>query len=163
MANLDGSDIVHGERLLAQRPLGWKLACSVWVLVVGVGFVFFSVLGWALGAVVSRSRRMWSLTLMWFALYIVAIVAIESRSDDSDAGVVVFIAIWIGSVAHAAYLSRGVLRSRAVAQAKTAGWRESPDPTPSVPHTPPAPPQPDMPTIPLPDGVSPQRRDLRDS
>lgn len=163
MAHLDSTDIVLGERLLAQRSLGWKLACSLWVLVVGVGFVFFSVLGWALGAVVSRSRRMWSLTLLWFALYIVAIVAIESRSDDSDAGVVVFIAIWMGSVAHAAYLSRGVLRSRTVAQARAAGWRGSPEPAASVPQTPPAPPQPDLPTIPLPDGVSAQRRDLRDS
>lgn len=38
------TEIEHGERLLAQRPLGWKLAVSVWVLVVGLGFVFFSLL-----------------------------------------------------------------------------------------------------------------------
>lgn len=163
MAILEGTDIVQGERLLAQRSFGWKLACSVWVLIVGVGFVFFSVLGWAIGAALSGSRRMWNFTGMWFALYIVAIVAIQNWSDDSDFGVVVFIAIWIGSVAHAAYLSRSVLRARAVAQARRSGWRATPDQTASGPEMPPAPPQPDMPTIPLPDGVSPQRRDLRDS
>ena len=92
MTNLDGTDLYFGERLLAQRSLGWKLACSVWVLIVGVGFVFFSVLGWAIGAALSGSRRMWNFTGMWFALYIVAIVAIKSRSDDSDAGVVVELA-----------------------------------------------------------------------
>src|SRR5699024_12089264 len=99
-------------RVLAQRYVGWKLACSVWVLIVGVGFVFFSVLGWAIGAALSGSRRMWNFTGMWFALYIVAIVAIENWSDDSDLGVVVFIAIWIGSGGIASLLSRSALPSR---------------------------------------------------
>lgn len=163
MANLDGTDIVHGERLLAQRSLGWKLACSAWVLMVGVGFVMFSVLGWVLGAVLSRSKKMWLFTVMWGGLYAVAAFAMERWTDTSDLGFLVFIAIWIGSVAHAAYLARGVLRARAVAQARDRGWRATPDPISSAPQPPPAPPQPDMPTIPLPDGVSPRRRDLRDS
>lgn len=162
MANLDGTDIVHGERLLAQRSLGWKLACSAWVLMVGVGFVMFSVLGWVLGAVLSRSKKMWLFTVMWGALYAVAAFAMERWTDTSDLGILIFIAIWIGSIGHAAYLSRGVLRARAVALATDQGWREATGET-SSPQPPPAPPQPDLPTIPLPDGVSPRRRDLRDS
>lgn len=159
MANLDGTDIVHGERLLAQRSLGWKLVCSSWLLMVAVGFVMFSVLGWALGAVLSRSRRMWIYTGAWFALYVLAMVAMELWNDTSDVGVVLFIAIWIGSIAHAAYLSRGVLRARAVALAKDHGWQATE--VAALPAQP-APPQPEMPTIPLPDGVSRQGRDLRD-
>lgn len=160
MANLDGTDIVQGERLLARRSLGWKLACSTWVLIVGLGFVFFSVLGWALGAVLSRTRTMWIYTGIWFALYLLALFAMEPWADDSDLGILIFIAIWIGSVAHAAYLSRGVLRARAVALAKDQGWRATQQQTPPAPQTPP---QPEMPTIPLPDGVRSQRRDVRDS
>jgi thiol:disulfide interchange protein len=167
VANLDGTDIAQGERLLAQRSGGWKLACSIWVLMVGVGFVFFSVLGWIVGSLLSRSRKMWIYTVVWGALFAFALLAMERWDDtDSDLGVVIFIAIWMGSVAHAAYLSRGVLRARAVAQAKDQGWQPSYELTSSqaaTPATPPAPPQPDMPTIPLPDGVSPQQRGLRDS
>lgn len=163
VGNLDGTDIAHGERLLAQRSGVWKLAVSLWVVVVGAGFVFFSVFGWALGALIARSRRMWGLTGLWFALYVVAIVAIETWSDGTDLGVLVFIVIWISSVAHAAYLSRAVLRARAVASARAAGWRPPERPATGTPQAPPAPPQPEMPTIPLPDGVAPQRRDLRDS
>ena len=159
MANLDGTDIVHGERLLAQRSLGWKLACSLWVLVVGFGFVLLSVLGWAAGAVLSRSRKMWVWTGVWFALYLVAMAAMEQLPQNP--GVLIFVIIWIGSVAHAAYLSRGVLRARAVALARDQGWRAIPEPAQT--NRPPQPPQPDMPTIPLPDGVRRQRGDLRDS
>lgn len=163
VVNLDGTDIAHGERLLAQRSTGWKLACSLWVVIVGLGFVIFSVLGWAVGAVLSRSKKMWALTLMWLVLYGFAIFAMERwNNDNTDAGVWVFIAIWISSVAHAAYLSRGVLRARAVAVARDRGWQVGPADA-GQPEQPPAPPQPDMPTIPMPEGVSRQRGDLRDS
>ncbi|QFG68519.1 hypothetical protein [Ornithinimicrobium pratense] len=160
MANLDGTDIVHGERLLAQRSVGWKLVCSAWVLMVGVGFVFFSVLGWIWGAMLSRSRTMWHFTLMWGVLYGFAAYAMERLNDGTDLGVVIFLVIWMGSIAHAAYLSRGVLRARAVALAKDQGWRATAAQTAAP--VPPPPPQPQMPTIPLPDGVRSQREDLRD-
>jgi hypothetical protein len=157
VADLDGTGIVEGERLLAQRPVGWKLACSLWVVVVGIGFVMFSVLGWALGAVLSRSRKMWVWTLVWAVLYGFAGFAMERMNEGSDVGVTIFIGIWVASIAHAAYLSRGVLRARAVALARDRDWR-------AAAVTPPAqqPPQPDLPTIPLPEGVSRQRGDLRD-
>lgn len=146
-------EIEHGERLLAQRPLGWKLAISTWVLLVGVGFVFFSLLGWALGAVLSRSRRMWMWTLLWAVVYGVALF-ISLPDDRSDAELWVFIAAWIGSTAHAAALARGVLRSRAVALAKDAAWQ---------PGAPAQPAQPVMPTIPMPDGMPQHRGDVRDT
>ncbi|WP_131104704.1 hypothetical protein [Ornithinimicrobium sufpigmenti] len=164
MTNLDGTDIYFGERLLAQRSVLWKLLCSSWVLLVGVGFVLLSTLGWVLGAVLSRSKKMWVFTVMWGVLYGFATYAMEYLNDGTDLGVVIFLVIWVGSIAHAAYLSRSVLRARAVALSRDQGWRNAAAETAetSRPATPPAPPQPEMPTIPLPDGVSPQRRNLRD-
>lgn len=150
-----GAGSEHGDRLLAQRSLTWKLACSAWVLLVAVGFVMFSILGWAWGAVLSRSKRMWLWTLMWGVLYAVAVLAIDV-GDDGDIGVVLFIAVWMGSIGHAAYLGRGVLRTRAMALATDQGWRESTAGT-TVP-TPTG-----MSTIPMPDGVARMPRDLRDS
>lgn len=162
----DPDDIVLGERLLAQRSLGWKLACSAWVLLVALGFGLLSVGGWAIGAALARSRRMWVVTGVWWTLYMLGVYAMENWTDGTDLGYVVFIAVWVGGVAHAAYLSRGVLRARAVAQARRAGTGLAPEPHTSAPPSstphPAAPQQPDLPTIPLPDGVAPQRRDLRD-
>ncbi|MFK5583236.1 MULTISPECIES: hypothetical protein [unclassified Serinicoccus] len=146
----------QGDRLLAQRSLFWKLACSVWVLLVAVGFVMFSVLGWALGAVLSRSKKMWWWTLVWGVLYVIAAVAMGFEGDASDADFIVFLTIWVGSTGHAAYLARGVLRTRAVALAKDQAWR-----TPTAGS--PGPGSASMPTIPLPDGVPRLRGDLRDS
>lgn len=145
--------VVHGERLLAQRSLAWKLATSSWVLLVAAGFVMFSVLGWALGAALSRSRKMWLWTLLWGVLYAAAAVAMELEGAAEDLGVLFFILVWVTSIAHAAYLARGVLRTRAVALAGDRGWEPAAAPT--------APPS--MPTIPLPDGVPQLRDDLRDS
>lgn len=147
------TEIEHGERLLAQRPLGWKLAVSVWVLVVGLGFVFFSLLGWALGAALSRSRRMWIWTLVWGVIYALALF-IALPDDRSDAQLWAFIVAWVAGTAHAAALARGVLRSRAVALAKDAGWQ---------PVAPAQPAQPFMPTIPMPDGVPQHRGNVQDS
>lgn len=153
----DAAGIEQGERLLAQQSLWWKCVCSAWVLLVAVGFVMFSVLGWAWGALLSRSRRMWLWTLMWGVLYGVAALAMELDGAFEDAGVIVFLVIWVGSIAHAASLSRGVLRARAVALARDRGWRDVPDGPPAQPSGP------TMPTIPLPDGVRHLSDDLRDA
>lgn len=153
------TDIIHGERLLAQRSLGWKLALSTWVLLVGAGFVFLSLLGWVIGAALSRSRRMWVWTAVWGVLYAAALYTSfpDERRDD---WIWFFIVVWVAGTAHAAALARGVLRSRAVALAWDAGWR----PTATDAHAqPPEPPQPAMPTIPMPDGVRQHHGEVSDT
>lgn len=151
----------HGDRLLAQRPLWWKLLNSIWILVVPAGFVFFSVLGWALGAVLARKKDMWLLTLGWGVAYAAALTFFGLIKDRSDMSIVPFLIAWIGSTVHAVYLGREVLRWRAVALEKDAGWRSQG----ALPHTPPPPPPPQgfMPTIPMPDGVPQHRGNVTDS
>ena len=147
-------EIEHGNQLLAQRPLAWKLGVSLWIVVVAAGFVFFSVLGWALGALLSRRKGMWLLTLGWGIAYAAALVFFELTEDVTDLAILPFIIVWVGSVAHALYLSRSVLRWRALALAGDTGWQ---------PTAPVQPAQPFMPTIPMPDGMPQHRGDVQDS
>lgn len=145
---------MEADRLLAQRSTGWKVGTSVWVALVGLGFVFFSVLGWITGAVLSRAKQMWAWTAMWMVLYAVAIAV----PTEESWGLAIFILVWLGSTAHAAYLARGVLRTRVLALARDASWRQpgtSVSPPTFSPHEPP------MAQIPLP-GVRPQPHNTQD-
>ena len=115
----------------------------------------FSIVGWIIGAVLSRSQRMWAWTAMWGGLYVIAYLAMEASQDGLDYLFGLFMLIWLGSLGHAAYLARGVLRMRATKLAQADRW--------SATATPPVtPPRPDMPTIPLPENVPPQRGHLQD-
>ncbi|MGO0578044.1 hypothetical protein [Ornithinimicrobium panacihumi] len=150
-------EIEHGNRLLAQRPVWWKLLVSSWIVLVAAGFVMFSVLGWALGAVLARRKGMWLLTLGWGLAYAAAVIFFELTQDVTDLAILPFLIAWVGSVAHAIFMSRSVLRWRALALDKDSGWRL---PT-GIPQAQPA--QPFMPTIPMPDGIPQHRGAVQDS
>ena len=151
-------EIERGNRLLAQRPVWWKLLISVWIVPVAAGFVFFSVLGWALGAALARRKDMWLLTLGWGVAYFAALVFSELTRDLTDLSILPFLIAWVGSVAHAILMSRSVLRWRALALEAESRWA----PPTGHPQPRPQPAQPFMPTIPMPGDLPQYRGNVQD-
>ncbi|WP_162933981.1 ComEA family DNA-binding protein [Actinomyces lilanjuaniae] len=105
------------DALLAQKPFGWRLRHSAWIVVVAAGLGIFSFLGWIWAGMMVQSRRFWCVVAVWLVL--TTGLWFSSGYDDVPEyaslmenmfGALMFIC-WIGGTSHALIMRRTVLRA----------------------------------------------------
>lgn len=145
-----------GDILLAQQSTRWKVANSLWLAVLVLGFGCFSFVGWIWAALLAQSRVVSRAAVLWSSLGIAVFIAIGATpGTEADPyemaepwGTIVIVAMavaWVGGLIHAGILWRTVLKERllrldriawAVAEHRSS---QPPVPWPASPPPPPAP------------------------
>lgn len=115
----------RAEVLLGQQKGRWKLANSLWIVVVFVGIGIFSVIGWLWAGSIAHSPKVWRVVRIWCGITVVVVIAvtisgIAGGPDGKDVepwstiAAILMGTAWLGGTAHAALLARTVLRERAL-------------------------------------------------